>query len=334
MPGILSQEEIDQLVSSVSEGKGQGRRPPGAEKEAIPYDFRQQNIIPKGSLHAFQIVHSDFAKSLSGFLLRSVKTELIVNLATVNTIPLGEFIKSRENPTYLNLVRLKPFEGNLIIDSSPNLVFLLVDLLFGGTGSPPSTNGLITHMERKFMRKLMEGMLEEFKTTWEKITLFHPKIEEEETDPSIVGSPSNLENAMMVIYELSLEKGSETHHLLSFCYSAKLLKSLVAVLGQKRGGEEREVPPQERDQSGKLRKSLGQVEVPVEAKLGEAHLTIRDMIDLQAGDIIRLSNYVGGDLTVEVKGKPKFLARPGAYRGKAAVVVTSTLKEGVVKDGE
>ena len=334
MPGILSQEEIDQLVSSVSEGKRRGGGPPGAEKRAIPYDFRQQNIIPKGSLHTFQVVHSDFAKSLSGYLLRSVKAELTVNLATVNTIPLGEFIKSRENPTYLNLVRLKPFEGNLIVDSSPNLVFLLIDLLFGGTGNPPSSNGTISHMERKFMRKLIEGMLGEFKASWERVTSFHPKVEEEGIDPSIVGSPSDLENAMMVIYELSLGKESEAHHLLSFCYSAKLLKSLVAVLGQKRGREEGEVPPEERDQLGRLRGSLGPVEVPVEAKLGEAHLTIKDMIDLQVGDIIRLSSYVDGDLTVAVKGKPKFLARPGVYRGKAAVVVTSTLKEGEVKDGE
>lgn len=334
MPGILSQEEIDQLVSSVSGDKPQEGKPLGSEKKAIPYDFRQQNIIPKGSLRILKAVHTDFAKSLSGFLLRAVKAELTVNLATINTIPIGEFIKSRANPTYLNLIRLKPYDGNLIIDSSPNLVFLLVDLLFGGTGSPPSRNGMITHMESKFMRKLVEGMLEEFKSTWERIIPFHPKIEEEGTNPSIVGSPSDLENAMMVVYELTLGKGSETHHPLSFCYNSKLLKSLVAILGQRKVGEEREVFPEEEDQTQKLRENLGPVEIPVEAKLGEAHLTVRDMINLQAGDIICLGSHIDDDLIVEVKGRPKFLARPGIYRGRTAVVVSSTFKEGEVKDVE
>ncbi len=333
MPGILSQEEIDQLVSSVAKGKTEEKRPFGARKKAIPYDFRQQNIIPKASLHAIKSLHTDFAKSLSIFLLRTVKNELGVKLATVNSLPLGEFIKSRANPTYLSLVRLKPYNGELIIDISPNLVFLLVDLLFGGTGSPPPANGVITHMEKKFMRKLVEGMLSEFKAIWEKVTPFHPRIETEGTDPAIAGSPSDLENAMMVTYELTLGEGSEGHLPLSFCYTAKLLKSLVAVLGQKKVGEG-ELPPREEAQTEELLKSLSQVEMPVSVELGRTLLTIRDLIGLQIGDVIRLDNYIDDELKVEVEDRAKFLARPGAYRGRKAVIISSIFKEGEVRNGQ
>ncbi len=334
MPGILSQEEIDQLVSSVSEGKPQEEKLSGSGKRIIPYDFRQQNIIPKNSFRVFQTVHTDFAKSLSGFLLRSVKTELSVNLARINTIPLGEFIKFLANPTYLNLVRLKPYNGNLVVDFSPNLVFLLVDLFFGGTGNLPAKNEIITHMERAFMRKLVEGMLEEFKAIWGRLTAFHPKIQEEGTDPSIIGSPADLENAVIVIYELSMEDGSEAHYLLSLCYTAELLKSLMAVLSQRKIGEEREASPQEADQRQKLRTSLGGLDISLAVKLGETHLTIREMINLQPGDTIRLDNHIDEPLVIEVKERPKFLGRPGIYRGRAAVCISSTIKEGEEQDVE
>ena len=334
MPGILSQEEIDQLVSSVSEEKLKAGKTSAPGKKAIPYDFRQQKVIPRDSLRTFQALHSAFAKSLRGFLLRTVKTELTVNLATVDTLPLGEFIKSRANPTYLNLVRLKPYDGNLIVDLSPNLVFLLVDLLFGGTGNLPSTNDIITDMEKKFMRKIVEDMLGEFEATWERVIPFHPKVEQEGIDPSIIGSPADTDTAIMVIYELTLEERSETHHPLSLCYNAKLLKSLVAILGQKKVREEREVSPQDEDQRQKLRRSLGGVEIPLEVKLGETHLTIRDLINLQVGDTIRLDDYISEGMTIEVNKRPKFLGRPGTYRGRMAVVVSSTVKEGEERDAE
>ena len=79
-----------------------------------------------------------------------------------------------------------------------------------------------------------------------------------------------------------------------------------------------------------LRKTLvsttKDVSLNVSAVLGETVLTLREILELEKGDVIRLKTHYDEDIFIDVEGTRKFTARPGVYKGYRAVKVTGVLK--------
>jgi flagellar motor switch protein FliM len=73
--------------------------------------------------------------------------------------------------------------------------------------------------------------------------------------------------------------------------------------------------------------SLGTVTIPVAVELGDAHLTVGDLLALAPGDVIPLGIAPGSDATVRVGEHEAFHAQPGTRRRRVAVQVTSTIED-------
>ena len=64
-------------------------------------------------------------------------------------------------------------------------------------------------------------------------------------------------------------------------------------------------------------------ETPVEVivELGRAEMTLRQLLELGEGELVRLDREPGGPLDVIVEGTPKYIARPVIHHGNMAVEV-------------
>jgi flagellar motor switch protein FliM len=60
-------------------------------------------------------------------------------------------------------------------------------------------------------------------------------------------------------------------------------------------------------------------------KLGQADITVRDLMELEAGDIIQLNSDATLPLDVLVEGLPKFKGIPGLSKGNRAIKITDVL---------
>jgi flagellar motor switch protein FliM len=77
-----------------------------------------------------------------------------------------------------------------------------------------------------------------------------------------------------------------------------------------------------------LRDRLASIEVSVAAEVGKMNLTMRDVLALTQGDVIRLSNVrIGDPMVLKVGNKPKFLCRPGVVGNKLAVQIIEKLED-------
>ena len=63
------------------------------------------------------------------------------------------------------------------------------------------------------------------------------------------------------------------------------------------------------------------------AVLGETTLTLRELLDLEPGDVLRTSIPVDGEVKVLIGAKPMMLGRPGISNGRVAVKVTRKSQE-------
>ena len=60
-------------------------------------------------------------------------------------------------------------------------------------------------------------------------------------------------------------------------------------------------------------------------KLGDTEMTVGDLVALQPGDVIPLSQEVSGELSIEVEGAKKLLCLAGEYKGNKAVQITKRM---------
>ena len=73
--------------------------------------------------------------------------------------------------------------------------------------------------------------------------------------------------------------------------------------------------------------NLRHATVEVMVELASTNLSTAELIGLRVGDIITTHHDVGEPLEVHVAGSPKFLARPGTFKGHKAIRVEGTLGE-------
>jgi len=77
-----------------------------------------------------------------------------------------------------------------------------------------------------------------------------------------------------------------------------------------------------------LRERLSTIGVPMMAEVGGIHLTMRDVLSIKTGDVIRLSNTsISDPMILKIGNRAKFECRPGAVGKKIAVQVTRKIED-------
>src|SRR5690606_39497823 len=99
-----------------------------------------------------------FARYLRIGLFNSMHRSAEFSVGPIKVQNYSEFVRNLAVPTNLNLVQVKPLRGTGLVVFDPNLVFLVVDNLFGGDGR------FHTRVEgRDFTpteQRIIQGMLE------------------------------------------------------------------------------------------------------------------------------------------------------------------------------
>ncbi len=70
---------------------------------------------------------------------------------------------------------------------------------------------------------------------------------------------------------------------------------------------------------------LGGAKVNVEANLGNAELTMKDVLDLHIGDIVRLSSAADDIVTVSIDGKERFRGEIGLRRFRKSIQISEVI---------
>jgi flagellar motor switch protein FliM len=78
------------------------------------------------------------------------------------------------------------------------------------------------------------------------------------------------------------------------------------------------------------RLSAGIFEAPLElaVEMGNAGITLRELLDLAPGDTIMLDKACSSELTIKVEGMPKYSGIPGIYHGNKAIQISKIFAKG------
>ena len=153
MSDVLSQNEIDQLLTAISSGDV-----PATEEDAISdqrkikiYDFKRPDKFSKDQIRTVSIMHETFARLTTTSLSAQLRTLINVRVASVDQLTYEEFIRSIPNPTTLAVIDMDPLNGSAILEIDPAITFSVIDRLFGGQGEPAKLTWDLSEIEQSVM---------------------------------------------------------------------------------------------------------------------------------------------------------------------------------------
>ncbi|MEW6181680.1 MAG: flagellar motor switch protein FliM [Bacillota bacterium] len=326
MPEVLSQDEIDTLLSALSTGqiKPEETQTTAAVPASKRYDFRRPNKFSKDQLRTLHILHENLARILSGFLSGYLRTNISVTVSSVEQFTFDDFIRSLPMPTRVSIFSLKPLKGMAVMETNPNFLLPVVDLLFGGLGEMPKRIRELTDIEISVAKKLNAKLLENLSFAWSDVFAVTPEIEAVESNPRLqqVISPSEV----VAVVAFTTVVGTDARGLINLCLPYVTLEPVLAQLssyyhagsiGFQEGSSEKE-----------LLYWVNQVPVELTVLTGETEITVREFLNLQLQDIIPLSSGVNQDLEVYTGGLLRYYAQAGTVGRHLGVQITSLAEGG------
>jgi flagellar motor switch protein FliM len=322
---VLSQDEIDQLLTAISAGDTEieTMRPAADTRKIKIYDFKRPDKFSKEQMRTVQNMHESFSRMTTTALSASLRTLVHVHVASVDQLTYEEFVRSIPTPTTLATISMDPLKGSAILEIDPSVTFTIIDRLFGGSGEGMKFNRELSDIERSVIEGIIVRILGNMREAWTQVIDLRPRLSQIENNPQFVQIVPP--NEMVILVTLETKVG-DVEGMMNLCIPYLTIQPIVSKLSAqywyssvRRGATTENL--------NILKEKLSTVEIPVIAELGKIHVAVKDVLALKIGDIIRLDTVrVNDHMSLNVGNKRKFLCRPGVVGKKMAVQITKKLE--------
>jgi flagellar motor switch protein FliM len=314
---VLDQDEIDALLHGVDSGEV-STAPEPVPGEARNYDFATQTRIVRGRMPTLEMINERMARTLRLSIFSMLRRTPEISVAGVITPKFSEYLPTLQVPTSLNHVRVNPLTGTGLIVFEPRLIFSVIDNYFGGNGRHSKIEGRdFTPTEYHIIESLLGMVCTAMQDAWTPVLGLNLEFLNSEVNPHFANIVSPTEIVVVSKFRVELEGGGGDIHV-TLPYS--MLEPLKDTL---RAGMQSDRADRNERWGQSLRDELEESEVDLVTILGEARLTLGELIDMKPGDIIPCN--FDGRATVLSDGLPVLLGEVGQQHGRQVVKVSQML---------
>jgi flagellar motor switch protein FliM len=313
---ILSQEEVDALLKGVSGETDAAEEEHAGDGTGIQsYNLASQDRIVRGRMPTMEVINERFARNLRIGLFNFTRRTAEISVGPVKLLKYAEFVRNLVVPTNLNLMHVKPLRGTALLICDPNLVFMVIDNLFGGDGRYHTrVEGRdFTQTEQRIIRNLLNVATEELEKAWAPV---HPiKFEyirsEMNTQFANIATPSEV--VVVTTFNIEIGPVGGDFHV---CMPYAMIEPIRDQLYEDMHGDRMEVDER---WVNFLSSQVQSTEVKLVANLTEAELTVRELLEMKVGDVISLD--IPESITAHVEGVPVLECGYGVHNGQYALKV-------------
>ncbi|MDR2739043.1 MAG: flagellar motor switch protein FliM [Treponema sp.] len=326
MTEVLSQDEIDQLLTAINAGETEPEdfKPAADTRKIKIYDFKRPDKFSKEQIRTISIMHETFARLTTNALSANLRSMVHVHVASVDQLTYEEFIRSIPTPTTLAVINMDPLKGNAILEIDPAITFSIIERLFGGTGESTKSQHELTDIEAAVMEGMIVRILGNMREAWAQVIDLRPRLGQIETNPQFaqIVPPTD----MVVLVTLETKVG-EVEGMMNFCIPYLTIEPIIGKLSaQFWYSSARRAATNENLNT--LKEKLSTVDVTIVAEIGRINIPIKDVLSLRVGDVVRLYNVrVGDTFSLNIGNKKKYLCRPGIVGKKVAVQIIKKTEE-------
>lgn len=326
MPEILSQEEIDALLSALSTGQLDVNQIKKEEEEPKirVYDFKRPSKFSKEQVRALHMMHDNFARLLTNYFSAQLRTLVQLTVASVDhQMTYTEFVTSLQNPTIMMVFSLEPLKGTAVLEMNPGVAFAIIDRLLGGPGVALDRPRALTEIEQSVMERVGMRILENFREVWKDVIDVTPRIEAMEHNPLFAQIASPNETVALITLNARVGSGDG---FVNICLPYMVLEPIIGKLTSRYLVSYTGKSSQPHDTEA-VKQQLSRARVELSAQLGSTDITVADLLGLQLGDCIRLNRRSDEPIEIKVGERNKYSGRPGTSGKRIGVQILSVVEQ-------
>ena len=316
---FLSQDEVDALLKGVTGEVDDAPAEAGDPSAARPYNLATQERIVRGRMPTLEIINERFARQLRIGLYNFLRRGVEISVGPVKVTKYSEFIRNLVVPTNLNLVHFKPLRGTALMVFNPDLVFLMVDNLFGGDGRfHTRVEGRdFTQTEHRIIQRILKIVFESYSKSWEPIYPIEFEFVRSEMNTQFANIATPNEVVVTITFAIELGQVSGEIH---FCIPYSMIEPIKDLLTSSLQAENLEV---DKRWVRLMRQQIQLAEVEIIADLGTATVSLRDIVNMKVGDVIPLA--IPETVEAKVDGIPVMECAYGKFNGQYTLRVEKLL---------
>ena len=324
---VLSQSEIDKLLSALSEGtvSADEVKAEESQKKIKTYDFKRPDKFSKDQIRTLYMLHESFARMFNTYLSTHLRTMVTVEVASVEQLTYQEFVQSLSNPSVISILAVPPLKGNIILEVNTEIAFAYIDRVFGGEGKAGIKSRVLTEIEEAVMKRFVTTAMNQLKDSWINVVEFFPNLEATESNPQFtqIVPPSD----MVVIITIQMKVG-DVEGMMNICIPYLVLEPIMPKLTTTFWVASSVSKDDNPSQVEVLQRKIERTKVPFVVEMGTIDITIQEFLTLGFGDVLQLDTKVEDEFKCMVGTRPKYFCRPGTFGKKMAVQITRVMTEG------
>lgn len=318
MSDLLTQDEIDALLHGVDEPEETNDSEQGSG--ITTFDFSSQDRIVRGRMPTLELINERFARHMRISLFNMLRKTAEVSINGVQMIKFGEYQNTLYVPTSLNMVRFRPLKGTALITMEARLVFILVENFFGGDGRfhAKIEGREFTPTERRIVQMLLKLVFEDYREAWSPVMSVEFEYIDSEVNPTMANIVSPTEVIVVSSFHIEIDGGGGDFHVVMPYSMVEPIRELLDA------GVQSDKMDTDVRWSHALRDEIMDVPVNLRAKLLDIDISLRDLMELQTGDVIPIT--MPESATIFIEDLPTYRAKMGRCGDNVALKITDKLK--------
>lgn len=331
MADILSQSEIDELLRSLQSGEINADEIESGKqgRKVKVYDFRSANKFTKEQIRSFHGIYENFSRLFSSYFSGMLRTVCGAQVVSIEEQTYSEFNNSLPDPVVLGIAEFSPLEGSTLIEIAPSIAYAMIDCLLGGPGKEFETTRDFTDIELALLERVMNQILVFLRDSWSNMIAIEPELQRIETNARFVQILSPNETIVIITLDVTI---GEIHGMVNFCIPYIVLEPVINNLSTKYLYSSKRESVKEGANKADILDRIQNSYMEIRGILGETTLLMRDVMDLQRGDVIQLDQKITEEVKIKIQDKARFYGTLGKRKKKLAVRINKVLKDEVLED--
>ena len=336
MADVLDQDEVDALLNAVAGGEIEGAdsgsddselpdrggptaAPDQPQKNIKSYDFKRPERVSKDQILALEGLHERFARNFGALLSGYLRTIVECKIRSIEQLTYAEFTYSLPTPTSFSLLDAQPLDGQVCMEISPLIIFPIIDrMLGGGNADLYVPQRAMTQIEQRLANRILDRALDALKEAWSNVTDVEFKVVQNESNPQLIQIVAP--NEVVVVIGFELKMGDKTGSM-SLCFPFNVIEPIMSRLTSQDWFSYKKKVDRD-DNRNSLIENLERAKLHCRAYLGQTSIKVNDLINLEKGDLLKLTKNSKDELVFQIEGKSKFAGKIGQFKNSRAFKVT------------
>ena len=332
MAEVLSQDQIDKLLGSLQSGSAdiseiEERTSAQKVKE---YDFLSPKKFTREQIRFLENIFENFSRRFSSQLSGLLRLNCQAEVLQVEEEEFREFSNALNDSVLLPVLGLhseeyKIDDKQILMEMSRPISFCIIDRMMGGNGSGYQIDRDYTEIEISLMEYLFKQITVLLKDAWSNYVNVNFSLDSIETNSQMIQFIQPDDSVAIVVVQMELNdlKGN-----LNICLPASSLEEIFKRFDSKYVKASKKDDPKEIQQRREnILTTLKDTALTVSAILGQTDATLKDLLELQRGDIIPLDTPVSrGSVIVKVEKLDWFRGTVGTKKKNYAVKIEKVIQ--------